>query len=466
MLFMIVSVAVISGIITLSFASYDFRREKLNELKAAGDMFISCIKDEYKRKGTVDTDYSAELQQNIFNSYGFTVNVYDADGKCIMSGNGDKSDLDAGFMTVTDDDEYLHLNTAVISSNEPYLLYGSKLYLKNGISKPSAAYVLAYGDVDDIDIFSLKIALVYVVISAACILAVYAVIKNRIRRYCEYENEFYEISGKYAKGDFTKKINTDKPGMLKDIAEHINSLAADVETSEETSKTFIANVSHELRTPMTTIGGFVDGILDGTIKKSRQTEYLVLVSKEIQRLRMLISSMLNMTKFESGTLTPNFRETNLTDLVIQIVLMFEKRIEDKHLNIEELDSSRLVAVADADLMKQVIYNLVENAVKFVNDGGTLSFTFEKKDGICIVGIRNTGGGLQDSEIQQVFDRFYKADSSRGKDTTGLGLGLSISRRIVHLHNGHIVVKSIYGEYTEFQIQIPEDPRKSNDDGKK
>ena len=425
-------------------------------------MFISCIKGEYKNNGIVDTKYSLDLRQNIFNAQGFMVNVYDIDGKCIISGNDQTSDLDGNFMAVIDDDEYLHLNTAVISSNEPYLLYGSKVYLKNGVSQPSAAYVLVYGDVDDIDIFSLKIALVYSIAAAAGVFAAYLIMKNKIRRYSEYENEFYEISAKYAKGDFTEKIDTDKPDMLKDIAEHINSLAADVETSEETSKTFIANVSHELRTPMTTIGGFVDGILDGTIKKSKQTEYLVLVSKEIQRLRMLISSMLNMTKFESGTLTPNFRETNLTDLVIQIVLMFEKRIEDKHLQIEELDSSRLMAVADADLMKQVIYNLVENAVKFVNDGGTLSFTFEKKDGICTIGIRNTGEGLQNSEMQQVFDRFYKTDSSRGKDTTGLGLGLSISRRIVHLHNGHIVVKSVYGEYTEFQVQIPEDPRQNND----
>ena len=465
-LFIIICVLVITGILTVSFASYDFRKEKLKELKSSGDIFISCIKEEYKKENNLITDDSVSLQQNICTSNGFMINVYDSYGKCILSGNNSSSDLDTNFMSVISDDEYLHLNTAVISSNEPYLLYGTKIYLKNGVSNPSEAYVLVYGDIDEIDIFSLKIALVYIIISSAGVLTAYFILKNRIHKYSEYENEFYEISEKYAKGDFTQKIDTDKPDMLKDIAEHINSLASDVETGEETSKTFIANVSHELRTPMTTIGGFVDGILDGTIKKSKQTEYLVLVSKEIQRLRMLISSMLNMTKFESGTLTPNFKETNLTDLVIQIVLMFEKKIEDKNLQIEELDSSRLMAVVDADLMQQVIYNLVENAVKFVNNGGTLSFTFEKKDGICIVGIRNTGEGLQNSEMQQVFDRFYKTDSSRGKDTTGLGLGLSISRKIVHLHNGHIVVKSVYGEYTEFQIQIPEDPRQSTDNNKK
>jgi signal transduction histidine kinase len=206
---------------------------------------------------------------------------------------------------------------------------------------------------------------------------------------------------------------------------------------------------------MTTIGGFVDGILDGTIKKTKQNEYLILVSKEIKRLRILISSMLNMTRFESGTMSPNFVNTNITDLVIQTVFMFEKKIDDKHLEVEGLGSGRMNAVVDPDLMQQVIYNLVENAVKFVNEGGTLSFRFEQNDGLNIIGIKNTGEGLQNSEIQQVFDRFYKTDSSRGKDTTGLGLGLSISRKIVHLHDGHIVVKSVHGEYTEFLVEIPE-----------
>ena len=136
--------------------------------------------------------------------------------------------------------------------------------------------------------------------------------------------------------------------------------------------------------------------------------------------------------------------------------MFEKKIEEKNVEIIGLDSDRLTAVADANLIQQVIYNLVENAVKFVNSGGTISFSFEKNnEGICIIAIRNTGEGLKNDEIQKVFNRFYKTDASRGKDKTGLGLGLSISRKIVHLHNGHIVVKSVYGEYTEFSIQIPE-----------
>ena len=241
---------------------------------------------------------------------------------------------------------------------------------------------------------------------------------------------------------------------MRHLASSLNEMGDFIKTNDDVSKNFIANVSHELRTPMTTIGGFVDGILDGTIPKSKQNQYLVLVSQEIKRLRILVSSMLNMTKFESGTMKPNFTEINLTDTVISTVLMFEKKIEDKNLEIDGLDSERLMVVADKDLMQQVIYNVVENAVKFVNKGGTISFAFNEIDKFAYVSIKNTGEGLKNDELSQVFDRFYKTDSSRGKDTTGLGLGLAISRKIIHLHNGQIIVKSVYNEYTEFTIKIP------------
>ncbi len=316
-------------------------------------------------------------------------------------------------------------------------------------------YAAFYQRSDSLNSFTIKVTLAYACLGIIGAVLAYLLLNRKTKRLAAYEYDFMRISEMYAKGDFSETISTTVPGTNKEIAEYVNAIAANVASSEETSKTFIANVSHELRTPMTTIGGFVDGILDGTIPKTRQNEYLILVSKEIKRLRILISSMLNMSRFESGTLSPNFKETNLTDLVIQTVLMFEKKIDDKHIEVEGLGSPRIDAEVDADLIQQVIYNLVENAVKFINERGTLSFRFEKLDGMVTIGIKNTGEGLINEEITQVFDRFYKTDSSRGKDTTGLGLGLSISRKIVHLHDGHIVVKSVYNEYTEFLVEIPE-----------
>ncbi len=465
-LIIVISVLIFIGTLMVSLCSAIYKKSKLNEVQSVGELYINCITDEYKRTGDGYIVQAARLQEMFMGNYDVRLYIYNDNGSCVLSGDSiaveETAPLSVPMRETLDEDDYLDLNSDAISQNKPYLIYGSKVYLKQSTMKYVPIYVLAYGSTDDLNLFTIKIVVLYVFFGIIGVTLCYLLLKKSIRKHIVFEQRFLEISEKYSKGDFEEKLPTDLPGNLKDISECVNSLAANVEKSDETSKTFIANVSHELRTPITTIGGFVDGILDGTIPKNRQTEYLILVSKEIKRLRMLITSMLNMTKFESGTMQPNFRETNLTDLVIQVVLMFEKRIEDKHLQVEELDSHRLTAVVDADLMQQVIYNLVENAVKFVNDGGTLSFRFDKKDDICIIGIRNTGEGLKDSEIRQVFDRFYKTDSSRGKDTTGLGLGLSISRKIVHLHKGHIVVKSVEGEYTEFQIQIPVDPREKTE----
>ena len=354
-------------------------------------------------------------------------------------------------------DDYLALEAKSISANEPYMLYASCFFLQGQNDLiPNRMYAKIYANSSSVNSFSVKLMVFYTLF---CLLSVFIqmfILSRRFKGLSNYENTFRRISEQFAKRDFSENIPVSVPYTTPEIAEYVNKVAADVAKSEETSKTFIANVSHELRTPITTIGGFVDGILDGTIPKGRQKEYLILVSKEIQRLRILISSMLNMSRFETGTLRPNFRDVNLTDIVIQTVLMFEKKIEDKHLEVEGLGSDRMSAEVDPDLIQQVIYNLVENAVKFINDGGVLSFRFERSvNGSCTIGIKNTGEGLKNDEIQQVFDRFYKTDSSRGKDTTGLGLGLAISRKIVHLHHGHIVVKSVYGEYTEFLIQLPE-----------
>lgn len=477
----IISVLLFVGIILISVTSRIYRNTELKQLEKTGELYIRMCEEEYKNSGSISSEVMQKLHYGFSNEEKLKIYIYDNDGDCIFSeGDYDKAivnaddrfkptvkepvpsskvnDLAAEIkkeISESKEKKYLELDSSNMSKNEPYLLYGTKITLVNNFGGREKMYFLFCGRTDEISSFNLKMIIIYCVISAIVIYLSYVLLSRRTKKLTVYEHDFLKVCEMYVKGDFSEQLSTDIDGIPKEITQCVNALAENVKNSDEASKTFIANVSHELRTPITTVGGFVSGILDGTIPKSRQNEYLVIVSKEIQRLKILISSMLNMTKFETGTMTPNFRETNLTDLVIQTVLMFEKKIEDKNLEVLGLDSGRLIAVADADLMQQVIYNLVENAVKFVNHGGTLTFGFEKVDGMNCVSIKNTGEGLRDNEIQQVFDRFYKTDASRGKDAAGLGLGLAISRKIVHLHKGHIVVKSVYGEYTKFIIQIPD-----------
>lgn len=466
------SINIIVGVVIITLSSAFYKSTKLDELQSIGDLFIKSMQKDYNETRDTRSANIKSIHEVFSREYHLMIYIYDENGNCVLS----DADYNAKPKTIVKNStkissaeieslsskDYLDLETKSISANEPYMLYGTCFFLKGeGDLVPNRMFAKIYAKSKGIDTFSVKIALFYSFISIINVFIQLLIIKRRINKLSDYEITFKRISEQYAKRDFSERIPTNVSYVTPEIADYVNSVAADVAKSEETSKTFIANVSHELRTPITTIGGFVDGILDGTIPKGRQNEYLVLVSKEIKRLRILISSMLNMSRFETGTLRPNFRDINLTDIVIQTVLMFEKKIEDKHLEVEGLGSDRMSAEVDADLIQQVIYNLVENAVKFINDGGILSFRFERSvNGMCTIGIKNTGEGLKNEEITQVFDRFYKTDSSRGKDTTGLGLGLAISRKIIHLHHGHIVVKSVYGEYTEFLIQIPEkQPRK-------
>ncbi len=456
---LMLSVIIILGIIIISISSSVYKKTELERLKSTGGIFISFMREEYNN--TPDIDNIQKLHSLFMNEHNADIYIYDNDGKCILpygQDSGKLSILSENIKSHIDNGQYLELSSDGISSEEPYLMYADRFSIKTNDTSQKM-YILAYGSTHNISIFTMNIFLVY--FSAATIMMIisFILMKKKTKIYTDYNNNIIRILKKYSQGDFSEKIKPDNIPFPDEKAEYINKLAADIEASEETSKTFIANVSHELRTPITTIGGFVDGILDGTIPKNRRNEYLVIVSNEIQRLKVLISSMLNMSRFESGTLKPHFQNTNLTDLVMKTAFMFEKKIEAKNVEVEDFDAEKLVAEVDPDLIQQVIYNIIENAVKFINTGGKLSFRFEKEGNMCIIGIRNTGEGLKDSEIPQVFDRFYKTDSSRGKDTTGLGLGLSISRKIVHINNGQIVVKSVYGEYTEFQIQLPEKQKK-------
>ena len=461
------SINLLNGIAAITVSSSLYKSAKLQDLQSIGDLFTKSMQKDYADTRDTRSQNIKRLHEVFSHEYHLMIYIYDEHGNCVLSDadyNEEPKKVVKNTAKISEAElerlsskDVLNLETKNISADEPYMLYGTCFFLKGeGDLVPTRMFVKFYTKSDGINSFSVKITIIYSLICALSIFIQLFIIKHKFNKLSNYENDFKRISEQYARRDFSEKIPTDVPYTTPEIAEFVNTVAADVAKSEETSKTFIANVSHELRTPITTIGGFVDGILDGTIPKTKQNEYLVLVSKEIKRLRILISSMLNMSRFETGTLMPNFRDVNLTEIVIQTVLMFEKKIEDKHLEVEGLGSDRMTCEVDADLVQQVVYNLVENAVKFVNDGGILSFRFERSvNGMCTIGIKNTGEGLKNTEITQVFDRFYKTDSSRGKDTTGLGLGLAISRKIVHLHHGHIVVKSVVGEYTEFLIQLPE-----------
>ena len=259
----------------------------------------------------------------------------------------------------------------------------------------------------------------------------------------------------FGKGDFSQRVPVRSHDEMGELAQAFNNMATSLAESENVSRSFVANVSHELKTPMTTIAGFINGILDGTIPEDRRDYYLRIVSNEVMRLSRLVRSMLDLSRIDSGKMKLRCSEFDIMQTVFNTMLSFETLINNRKINVAGMEDCRSVTVrGDADLMHQVVYNLVENAVKFTNEGGTITVSVFEKDLNAHVCIRNTGAGISQEELPLVFDRFYKTDKSRSNDKNGMGLGLYIVRTIIQLHGGEIEVRSRENEYCEFEFFVP------------
>jgi len=259
----------------------------------------------------------------------------------------------------------------------------------------------------------------------------------------------------FGEGNFSIRVPVTSEDEIGQLAIAFNNMASSLASGESVRRNFIANVSHELKTPMTTIGGFIDGILDGTIPPEKQSHYLGIVSQEVKRLSRLVRTMLDLSRIDSGELRLRSARFDLTNTVLIALLSFEKAIEDKELEIRGLESAESLFVdGDPDMIHQVVYNLIENAVKFTNQGGYIEIKITDQPGRTNVAIKNSGQGIPPDELSLIFDRFYKTDKSRSQDKNGMGLGLFIVRTIIKLHGGEINVSSVQDEYCQFEFWLP------------
>ena len=264
-----------------------------------------------------------------------------------------------------------------------------------------------------------------------------------------------EAAKAMAKGDFSKRIPVMSDDEIGELSVSFNQMTNSLVQLEGMRKSFVANVSHELKTPMTTIGGFIDGILDGTIEPEKRNYYLGIVSDEIKRLSRLVQSMLSMSKLESGEFVLKPELFDFRELLCTIVISQEQRIESKSLNITGLDEIESVSVkADRDLIYQVIFNLLDNAIKFTDDSGTIDFKVKTDSKKLSFTITNTGKGIPENELPNVFERFYKVDKSRSANKNSTGLGLYIVKTILKAHGGGIVVTSKENSFTSFNVTLP------------
>jgi signal transduction histidine kinase len=201
--------------------------------------------------------------------------------------------------------------------------------------------------------------------------------------------------------------------------------------------------------------GFVEAVADGSLPPEKQKYYLSLVAEEIKRLSRLVADLLDVSRLEMGERKMNFAKYDLADNAATVLISLEQRINDKKLDVSfEADEDKLFVSADADAMYRVLYNLIENAVKFSREGGKLSVTLTHTDAHVQLSVYNEGIGISKEDLPNIFDRFYKSDKSRGVDKKGVGLGLYFVKTIVNAHGGEIRAESREGIDSHFIMTLP------------
>ena len=278
------------------------------------------------------------------------------------------------------------------------------------------------------------------------------------RRQSTPMKELADTAREFGHGNLKARVKMEDnyPMEMEELAVAFNNMAASIEHSEYQRQEFVANVSHELKTPMTTISGYVDGILDGTIPQERQAYYLQVVSDETKRLNRLVRSMLDISRLrdEGGIPEEQKLHFDLAECVGQVLITFEQKIVGKELDVRvAMPDHPVYTIAHKDYVTQVVYNLVDNAVKFCPQGGVLALNIQEGGNKVYISIANDGPTIPAEEMPLVFDRFHKMDKSRSQNRDSWGLGLYIAKTIVDSHGENISVASRDGR-TTFTFTMP------------
>lgn len=318
-----------------------------------------------------------------------------------------------------------------------------------------SGYVVAADSIDEARALIKRIVQIYLIAAIVPLALMFVAISAMTYQLIKPLRLMSDSAKAMAKGDFSRRIPVTRDDEIGQLAVSFNQMTNSLARLEEVRKSFIANVSHELKTPMTTIGGFIDGIIDGTIPSDKQNYYLHIIHDEVKRLSRMVESMLSVSRLESKETELKCEVFDFKEQVLGVVISREQRIEEKKITISGLDTLPDITVnADKDLIYRVIYNLVDNAVKFTNEGGEIKFDTRFNSENLTFRIENTGCGIPQSELPYVFERFYKVDKSRSTNKESTGLGLYIVKTIIKKHGGAISVSSVENQFTTFEFTIP------------
>jgi len=461
----VLSLSVIMLVLTVLYNSY-LSKSKYTSLEKS----CESIADSYKRNNVNFSDTQSQkgiyfMMQNLSEVSDFDMYITDSYGiirvcTCEKWGQGgscehtgvriDKKYFDNALKN-SDDDKKGQLSNLGFYK-EPHYVSSYFITAKDGSISGMVVAAAPVSAMRDLLKSVVKIYIFSAIIPLALMFVALYIITYRLTRPLK----MMSVAAKaMANGDFSKRIPVTSDDEIGELAISFNQMTNSLSRLENMRKSFVADVSHELKTPMTTIGGFIDGILDGTIEKENEAHYLELVSSEVKRLSRMVESMLGAARIDSDELVLKCEKFDFTSLLINIVLSGEQRIEQKNIDITGLDEIDNITVnADKDLIYRVIYNLVDNAIKFTDEGGKIDFKLTTDSKNLFFAVSNTGEGISKADLPYVFERFYKTDKSRTATKKGTGLGLYIVKTIITKHGGKIGVTSTENGVTTFKFTLP------------
>ena len=259
----------------------------------------------------------------------------------------------------------------------------------------------------------------------------------------------------YARGDFSKRIAIDTDDEIGYLADTLNYMATELDTFEEEQRKFISNVSHDFRSPLTSIKGYIEAMIDGTIPAEMQEKYLNIILFETERLNKLTQNILDLNQFGNRGMSLEITEFDINQMIRTTTMTFEGVCNQKGLSFDLLlTGSELFVKGDMGKFQQVLYNLLDNATKFANNNTAIIIETNIQNEKVLISVKDKGIGIPSDSVKKVWERFYKTDQSRGRDKKGSGLGLAIVKEIVQAHNENINVISTEGVGTEFIFTLP------------
>ena len=338
--------------------------------------------------------------------------------------------------------------------DEPRYLAGQTLLASDG---EQIGYVLVSAPMAQTKNFMLRSSTLFFYVAIAVLIVSMLAASFLSRMQVRPLGQMADAARRFGRGELGVRVEESPKNTseINDLARAFNTMVDSLESSERRRQEFVANVSHELKTPMTTIGGYIDGMLDGTIPPEKQQHYMQIVSGEVRRLSRLVRNMLDISRLQAmGVEESRMTRFDLGELMSDVIITFEQKINGKGLNVDvELPDRPVWVKAERDGITQVVYNLLDNAIKFCPQGGKLGLFLALEGGKAKVTVQNSGPTIDPNELPLRFDRFHKADKSRSADREGWGLGLYIAKTIVGAYGGDIWATSENG-ITNFIFTLP------------